>query len=221
MHVLVLGATGNLGSRLLSALLQRGHTVSAFVRDPAKLSSSLTPHLTSIETGDARKATEIKGAVLRTKCDAIVNTAGLAAAAPWGHSDLPAIVDAVIAAALETGRERGSPLRVWLLGGVKFFPEHRGTWAKLQSLPPNSMLWSILCPGEMRPLSPVTYPLASAASAENIVAQASTPPAWTGRFHQVVGYATKLEHCADFIAGDLAEGAGSQWVGRKVGVRAR
>lgn len=117
MRVLVLGATGNLGSRVLSALVQRGHTVFAFVRNSSKLPSSIQARLSGVEQGDAKKASDITSAVTRNQCDAIVNTAGYAAMAPWGKSDLPSIVDAVIRAALEVGRERGSPLRVWVLGG--------------------------------------------------------------------------------------------------------
>ena len=117
MRVLVLGATGNLGSRLLSALLLRGHTVFAFVRNPSKLMPEFSNKISGIETGDARKAVHIKAAVTRNECDAIVNTAGLAAIAPWGKGELPDIVEAMVGAALEIGQERGSPLRVWLLAG--------------------------------------------------------------------------------------------------------
>lgn len=118
MRVLVLGSTGNLGSRVLSALLARGHSVVAFAREPSKLPPSILPKLTAVESGDAKKATDIKTAASKHQCDAIVNTAGLAAMAPWGKSDLPAIVDAVICAALEISQERRCPLRVWFLGGL-------------------------------------------------------------------------------------------------------
>lgn len=118
MRVLVLGSTGNLGSRLLSALLAREHSVVAFLRDSSKLPPSFVSELTAVECGDARKASDIKAAATQHQCDAIVNTAGLAAIAPWGKSDLPAIVDAVICAASEIGQERQEPLRVWFLGGV-------------------------------------------------------------------------------------------------------
>lgn len=117
MRVLLLGGTGNVGSRLLSALIQRGHTVFAFVRDPSKLAPGVQDKLAGISIGDAKKAADIKAAATQNRCDAIVNTAGLAAMAPWGKSDLPAIVEAVTTAALEAGQERGSPLRVWYLAG--------------------------------------------------------------------------------------------------------
>lgn len=117
MRVLVLGSTGNLGCRLLSALVLREHSVFAFVRNPSKLAPGIPEQLSGVERGDARKAADIKAAANRNRCDAIVNTAGYAAMAPWGKSDLPAIVDAVTCASLEIGQERGRPLRVWFLGG--------------------------------------------------------------------------------------------------------
>jgi nucleoside-diphosphate-sugar epimerase len=118
MRVLLLGATGNLGSRLLPALIQRGHTVTVFVRNPSKLATGVQRDQFTIECGDAKKATEIKAAASKHQCDAIVNAAGLAAVAPWGSSDLPAIIDAVVRAALELGQERGKPLRLWVLAGL-------------------------------------------------------------------------------------------------------
>jgi len=37
MHITLIGATGNIGSRILKEALDRGHLVTAVVRDPAKL----------------------------------------------------------------------------------------------------------------------------------------------------------------------------------------
>ncbi|MFT4249053.1 MAG: NAD(P)-dependent oxidoreductase [Pseudomonas sp.] len=39
MNIVLLGATGNVGSRILAELLARGHTVSAIARDPDKLAA--------------------------------------------------------------------------------------------------------------------------------------------------------------------------------------
>lgn len=117
MRVLLLGAAGNLGSRILPALINRGHTVCAFVRDPTKLAPGVQSDLFTVEQGDATKATQIKAAITRHQCDAIVNAAGYAAMQPWGKSTLPTIVNAVIQAALEVGQERGIPLRLWVLAG--------------------------------------------------------------------------------------------------------
>ena len=45
MKIAVIGATGNVGSRIVAEALRRGHTVTAIARDPAKLApqSGLTP----------------------------------------------------------------------------------------------------------------------------------------------------------------------------------
>ncbi|KAJ5719386.1 hypothetical protein N7493_007841 [Penicillium malachiteum] len=100
MRVLVLGGTGKLGSRLPSALIAREHHVFAFVRTPSKLARGIQDKLAGIERGDAKKSSDIEAAIVRNQCDAVVNSAGYAAMAPWGKRDLPAIVDAVTCAAL-------------------------------------------------------------------------------------------------------------------------
>lgn len=51
-------------------------------------------------------------------CDAVVNSAGLAALAPWGTSDLPDIVRAVVDATKEVGIDRKAPLRAWFMAGL-------------------------------------------------------------------------------------------------------
>ena len=121
MKVLLLGATGNLGSRLVPALLTHGHGVVAFVRSANKLESLLpTPvyqQITVVE-GNATDPISVKRAILDAKCDAVVSTAGVAALAPWGKSDLPTIFRAVLNGVREAGAERKSPLRVWFLAGM-------------------------------------------------------------------------------------------------------
>lgn len=123
MRVLLLGATGNLGLRLIPALLSHSHSVIAYVRSPSKLQLLLPPTLheeITIVQGDATDPHAIKTAIIDNKCEAVVNTAGVAALAPWATSDLPEIFRAVIEAAREAGAERRgttTPLRVWMLGG--------------------------------------------------------------------------------------------------------
>ncbi|KAH8594580.1 hypothetical protein B0O99DRAFT_545703 [Bisporella sp. PMI_857] len=248
MRVLVLGATGNLGSRLLSALLARGHVTVGFVRSTSKLPPPILEKLTAAECGDAKSASDIKRVVIKHNCDAIVNTAGLAAMAPWGSSDLPAIVEAVITAAIDAGDERGSPVRVWLLAGLglldiptqksrivdylHIYPEHRETWAKVTGVPQSRLVWSILCPGIMHSLSSVTYPLDHRASAENLLATRNVAPQWSSRFlcapliggylnimSQASSYGTALEDNADLIARDLEQGLDSVWAYQKVGTK--
>lgn len=71
MHIVLYGATGHSGSRILTELLSRGHQVTAIARDPAKL----TPQANLIiKQGNADSAAaiadDIKGA------DAVVSAYG-------------------------------------------------------------------------------------------------------------------------------------------------
>ncbi|MCJ1370642.1 hypothetical protein MMC20_001855 [Loxospora ochrophaea] len=121
MKVLVVGATGNLGIRLVAALLTHGHSVVAFVRSSNKLESLLPTSVygqIAVVQGDATDSVSIKKAILDASCDAVVNTAGLAALPPWGKSDLPAIFHAVLDAVREAGSDRKKPLRAWFLAGL-------------------------------------------------------------------------------------------------------
>lgn len=127
MKVLVIGATGNLGVRLVAALLTHGHSVVAYVRSSNKLESLLPTSAyrqIAIVQGDATDPVSIKRAILDTDSDAVVNTAGLAALPPWGKSELPVIFRAVLDAVREAGVERKKPLRTWFLAGlgVLYYP---------------------------------------------------------------------------------------------------
>ncbi len=120
MKVLVIGATGNMGLRLVAALLTHGHNVVAFVRSSTKLESLLPTSVyrqITVVQGDATDAASIKKAILDASCDAVVNTAGLAALPPWGKSELPAIFRSVLDGIRQASRERAKPLRVWFMGG--------------------------------------------------------------------------------------------------------
>ena len=121
MKVLLIGATGNLGLRLIAALLTHGHIVVAFVRSSSKLESLVPASIyqqVSVVEGDAKDSASIKRAILENSCDAAVNTAGVAALPPWGNSDLPAIFRAVLDGVREAGSERKKPLRTWFLAGL-------------------------------------------------------------------------------------------------------
>ncbi|EXJ70488.1 uncharacterized protein A1O5_06557 [Cladophialophora psammophila CBS 110553] len=249
MKVLLLGATGNLGLRLVAALLTHGHSVVAFVRSPKKLESlipaSVYQQITVVQ-GDATDSAAIKKAILDAGCDAVVNTAGLAALPPWGKSDLPKIFRAVVDAAREAGAERKKPLRAWLLAGLGalYFPgsetllsnyipiylEHRQNLQLLQSLPQNTIDWSLLCPAVMTPEgSEIKVPTAS--SHAKLIGNAWSPPSWRDSWVKhipLIGkvilcvmnaqrYKTTLEQNAEFIADDL-ESDESRWIGVTVGV---
>ena len=127
MKVLLIGATGNLGIRLVAALLTHGHSVVAFVRSSNKLESLLPTSVyrqIAVVQGDATDPVSTKRAILDASCDAVINTAGVAALPPWGKSELPAIFRAVLDGVREAGLDRKEPLRTWFLGGlgVLYFP---------------------------------------------------------------------------------------------------
>ena len=119
MKVLLLGVTGNVGSRMLPALLAHKHQVVAFVRTPAKISTEITSKLDSIFVGSASDSAAIKSAILSHKCDAVVNAAGVASMTGLtSQGEFPAIFAAVVQATLEARRERGgAPIRCWLMSG--------------------------------------------------------------------------------------------------------
>lgn len=121
MKVLLLGATGNLGSRLIPALLAHNHSVVIFVRSESKLRSlvdSAALAKCTIVTGDATDSQAIEEAILSNRCDALVNSAGLAAALPWEAPKMQGIVQAVATAAVEASKKLGYPIRSWFLGGL-------------------------------------------------------------------------------------------------------
>lgn len=120
MKVLLLGATGNIGSRLIPALLAHHHSVVAYVRSPSKLQSLLPATLHEqilVVQGDATDSAAIKRAILEHRCEAVVSAAGVAAFAPWSHGDLPVIFKAVVEGVRAAGAEGGKMLRLWVMGG--------------------------------------------------------------------------------------------------------
>lgn len=121
MKVLLLGATGNLGSHLVPALLTHGLSVTCFVRSAGKLRGLLPPTVhdqITIREGDAKQSAAVKKAILESECDAVVSAAGVAAAAPWGKTDLPDIFKAVLQGIQEASVERQKPIRVWFVAGM-------------------------------------------------------------------------------------------------------
>jgi putative NADH-flavin reductase len=69
MKLIIFGATGRVGSQLVSKALSQGHTVTAFVRDPQKLKTISNSNLRFVvgnvmNPGDVEKAMEGHDAVL-------------------------------------------------------------------------------------------------------------------------------------------------------------
>ncbi|GAB3696602.1 hypothetical protein GCM10027592_19880 [Spirosoma flavus] len=62
MKLLIFGATGSIGRLLVAQALEQGHTVTAFVRDSAKLDSQNHPNL-RISQGDVLNLPSVEKAV--------------------------------------------------------------------------------------------------------------------------------------------------------------
>lgn len=121
MRVLLLGATGNLGRRCIPALLAHNHTLVILVRDIPKLHSLISPSLASLVTaivqGDATDVAALKKVLRDYQIDAVVNVAGNQVL-PWKEHQLSKIAKAAADAAVEVGRERGKPLRMWVMSAI-------------------------------------------------------------------------------------------------------
>ncbi|KAK5163164.1 uncharacterized protein LTR77_010948 [Saxophila tyrrhenica] len=250
MRVLLLGATGNVGSRLLPSLVAHGHSVIVYVRNPSKLPSPASACASAVVTGSATDSAAVESAILSHECDAVINAAGVAPV--WGESgELPTIF-AAVADAVEKVQERrgGAPLRVWFLSGfgildhpagrmmidyIPVYTIHRHNFARIRDVPKQKLAWSLFCASTMTPRSEaVDYTPKPGAGAEQLVAKVESPPAWSrtllwipllGKYFNVMaqaaGYAAPLEDCVDFIAGDLQAGLESQYVGHRVAVKVK
>ena len=108
MKIALIGATGFVGAAVLTTLLQRGHQVTALVRDPSKLASQ--PGLTAA-VADAYDADAVAAAVRGH--DAVVS------AFNPGWND-PALYDNFMrgSAAIERGVELGGVRRLLVVGGA-------------------------------------------------------------------------------------------------------
>lgn len=133
--VLLLGATGSLGSRILSALLSKPSiTITTIVRNRAKLYSILSTSSSilsnrdylSVEEGDASDASLIARIIREKNVSVLVNAAGHAKMFSFSSSESPAdnefarivkaSVDAVDQAAVAS--EKQKRIRGWFLGGM-------------------------------------------------------------------------------------------------------
>ena len=77
MRLLLLGATGNSGRRILRFALDRGHQVTAFVSDQNKLTEIFGPSLPQglqVVVGDIEKSSELNEAMAGH--DIVINAAG-------------------------------------------------------------------------------------------------------------------------------------------------
>lgn len=108
MHIALIGATGFVGSAVLAELLQRGHTVTALVRDPAK--ATLPPAVNTI-VADAYDADSVAAAVRGT--DAVISAFNPGWTAPDLYDKF-----SNGSAAIERGVAAGGVKRLLVVGGA-------------------------------------------------------------------------------------------------------
>ena len=198
MQILLLGGTGNLGLRLIPALIAHGHNVTAYVRSADKLRSLITRTLLrkiSVYEGDAFDSTAVEDALRKHECDAIMNTAGNRIT-DGGPQVLGKIANSVSSAAIRVRKDRKKPLRAWFIGGMtslaypgtggykledylfKWMSEHhRETEVVLKATPMADLEWSLLCVAFMEPVSD-KIDLLPEPQHHNLATAARKPPDW-------------------------------------------
>ena len=112
MRVVLYGATGMVGSRILKELLSRGHVVTAVVRDPSKLTpqNNLT-----IEKGDMLDADNI--AKVAKGSDVVISSYG-PPSGPQGPDPTKTSLLADATRALIAGARRAGAPRIIMVGGA-------------------------------------------------------------------------------------------------------
>ncbi|CAN5343625.1 hypothetical protein BH10PSE13_BH10PSE13_20710 [soil metagenome] len=157
MKVLILGAAGNTGSRLMGGAIAAGCAVTVLIRDREKFVRCGGPidHV-RVETGDATADAVLDQAMANQ--DVVINAAGNANDGPV----FQALVHGVIAAA---ERVLGPGGRLWLFGGAAaldipgtglvgtdlpgvpaIYQAHRSNYERVRA---TALDWSMLCPGPM------------------------------------------------------------------------
>jgi len=108
MKIALIGTTGFVGSKILAEALQRGHQVTALVRDPAKLAPQAGVTALAVDVADA-------GQVARavTGHDAVVSAFN----APRGNPEFRTIYVSAVRAIIG-GVKRSGVKRVLLVGGA-------------------------------------------------------------------------------------------------------
>ena len=84
MNLAIVGATGNIGSRVLDEALRRGHKVTATSRDPAKLVARPNMSATAASTADVAGL----AGILKGHDAAIISL-------KWNEADIHAVLDAI------------------------------------------------------------------------------------------------------------------------------
>lgn len=132
MHIVVFGATGMIGQRIAIEALNRGHRVTAAVRDPQALPETLKKKEVTAVTGDATDAASVTKAV--TGADAVVSAIS---PRPRGGRPAASLTDA--ARALIEGTQQAGVKRLIVVGGAGSLEVEPGTM--LLDMPDFPDLW--------------------------------------------------------------------------------
>jgi len=81
------------------------------------MSPAILERLESIVVGDVTDSPALEKAIRDHNIEAIIDVAGNQVL-PWKEYLLPKIAKAVSDAAIHVGKERGTPLRVWVTAGL-------------------------------------------------------------------------------------------------------
>lgn len=84
MNIVLAGATGNIGSRILDEALRRGHRVTGLTRDPAKLAAR-----------DGLQATQANTAEVAAFADALKGHDAAILSVKWNENDVHQVLDAL------------------------------------------------------------------------------------------------------------------------------
>lgn len=161
LNVILFGATGQAGRRLLARGLAHGHQVTAFVRSGQKLLQQwqgVLPDGVRVAEGDALDPAAVADAIQGHA--AVVNAAGHASE----PERLQRICRTIVTAAEQV---LPAPRRVWLFGGAAvldipgtpytgvdlpgmpaIYQVHKRNWDMLRR---SATDWSLMCPGPMVP----------------------------------------------------------------------
>jgi putative NADH-flavin reductase len=102
MKVAIIGANGNIGSRIVEEALNRGHVVTGIARNPEKLAFT-HPNLTFVK-GDAFNTDEL--AELLKGHDAVVSSFGVDWSKPETFPNFSIVAQSVVDAAKQAGVKR-------------------------------------------------------------------------------------------------------------------
>jgi len=159
MKIIVFGATGNTGRRILAQGVNRGHEMTAFVRNPEKLYEQQGEQIAGqvkVIAKDIMDPESVYEAL--SQQDAAIIAAGHAAQG----EEFVRIVDNIVSQCENNTRFSG---RVWLMGGAGlldipytdlignhlpgFPPMYQTHSRNLDRLRQTKLDWSVMCPGTM------------------------------------------------------------------------